>query len=162
MQIYLALRFGALISATDPVASLSVLASMGQMKDPDLYSLIFGESVLNDAIAIVLYTVFSQFSPDSKYYTSETPSFGDAFALFCSVLGGSLLLGLAVGIGAALLTRHITILKERPHFEVSLMYLFAYASYVVADAAKLSGIVSLFFCAIVLSHYTKHNISPVR
>ena len=39
------------------------------------------------------------------------------------------------------------------------MYLFAYGSYVIADATELSGIVSLFFCAIVLSHYTKYNIS---
>jgi hypothetical protein len=47
------LKFGAMISATDPVATLSVLSSMRPMKDPDLYSLIFGESVLNDAIACV-------------------------------------------------------------------------------------------------------------
>lgn len=50
---YDSLKFGAMISATDPVATLSVLSSMRPMKDPDLYSLIFGESVLNDAIACV-------------------------------------------------------------------------------------------------------------
>ena len=55
------LKFGAMISATDPVATLSVLSSMRPMRDPDLYSLIFGESVLNDAIAVVLFTVFDQF-----------------------------------------------------------------------------------------------------
>ena len=51
-----ALTFGAMISATDPVASLSVLSSMGQLKDKDLSSLIFGEAVLNDAVAVVLFT----------------------------------------------------------------------------------------------------------
>jgi NhaP-type Na+/H+ or K+/H+ antiporter len=47
------LLFGSLISATDPV---TVLALFKELKvDPDLYSNVFGESVLNDAIAIVLY-----------------------------------------------------------------------------------------------------------
>lgn len=47
------LTYGALISATDPV---TVLAVFKELKvDIDLYSNIFGESVLNDAVAIVLF-----------------------------------------------------------------------------------------------------------
>ncbi|CAF91720.1 unnamed protein product, partial [Tetraodon nigroviridis] len=46
------LFFGAIISATDPV---TVLAIFHELKvDVDLYALLFGESVLNDAVAIVL------------------------------------------------------------------------------------------------------------
>jgi NhaP-type Na+/H+ or K+/H+ antiporter len=41
------LKWGALISPTDPVAILSVLGSLGELKDPQLFSVIFGESVLN-------------------------------------------------------------------------------------------------------------------
>jgi sodium/hydrogen exchanger 8 len=52
-QPLVALQFGSLISATDPVATLSIMG--GLRTDPLLYSLIFGESVLNDAIAIVLF-----------------------------------------------------------------------------------------------------------
>ena len=44
-----ALRFGALISATDPVASLSVLASMRPLTDRDLPAVIAGEAIINDA-----------------------------------------------------------------------------------------------------------------
>lgn len=47
------LLFGALISATDPVTVLAVFHDL--RVDFDLYSLVFGESVLNDAVAIVLY-----------------------------------------------------------------------------------------------------------
>lgn len=47
------LLFGALISATDPVTVLAVFHDLHV--DFDLYSLVFGESVLNDAVAIVLY-----------------------------------------------------------------------------------------------------------
>ena len=56
LNLYESLQFGAMISATDPVASLSVLSSMGQLTDKDLFSLIFGEAILNDAVAIVLFT----------------------------------------------------------------------------------------------------------
>lgn len=46
------LRFGAIISATDPV---TVLAVFKELKvDVNLDALLFGESVLNDAVAIVL------------------------------------------------------------------------------------------------------------
>jgi solute carrier family 9 (sodium/hydrogen exchanger), member 8 len=51
-----ALLFGALISAVDPVATLSILGNPELNVDPLLYSLVFGESVLNDAVAIVSHS----------------------------------------------------------------------------------------------------------
>lgn len=49
--------FGALISATDPVATLSIMGAVNA--DPVVYNLVFGESILNDAVAIVLVRIFS-------------------------------------------------------------------------------------------------------
>ncbi|CAK9311797.1 unnamed protein product [Citrullus colocynthis] len=51
------LMFGALISATDPVTVLSIFQELGT--DVNLYALVFGESVLNDAMAISLYRTMS-------------------------------------------------------------------------------------------------------
>uniref|UniRef100_M8C3T3 Sodium/hydrogen exchanger 6 n=1 Tax=Aegilops tauschii TaxID=37682 RepID=M8C3T3_AEGTA len=51
------LMFGALISATDPVTVLSIFQELGS--DVNLYALVFGESVLNDAMAISLYRTMS-------------------------------------------------------------------------------------------------------
>ncbi|XWS18051.1 hypothetical protein CRYUN_Cryun32bG0009300 [Craigia yunnanensis] len=51
------LVFGALISATDPVTVLSIFQELGT--DMNLYALVFGESVLNDAMAISLYRTMS-------------------------------------------------------------------------------------------------------
>jgi len=53
-----ALLFGSLISAVDPVATLSIMGNEELNVDPLLYSLVFGESVLNDAIAICLFKTF--------------------------------------------------------------------------------------------------------
>jgi NhaP-type Na+/H+ or K+/H+ antiporter len=46
-------EFGALISATDPVSTLAIFHDLGV--DPNLFALVFGESILNDASSIVLY-----------------------------------------------------------------------------------------------------------
>jgi sodium/hydrogen exchanger-like protein 6/7 len=47
------LIFGSTLSATDPV---TILAIFNQYKvDPKLYTIIFGESLLNDAVSIVMY-----------------------------------------------------------------------------------------------------------
>jgi len=51
------LLFGALISAVDPVATLSIMGRPELGVDPFLYSLVFGESVVNDAVSIVLFDV---------------------------------------------------------------------------------------------------------
>lgn len=47
------MAFSSLISATDPVSVLSIFKEIGA--DINLYSLIFGESIFNDAIGIVMY-----------------------------------------------------------------------------------------------------------
>jgi sodium/hydrogen exchanger 8 len=53
MPFVVCMAFGALISATDPVAVLSLFKQMNT--DKNLYALIFGESVLNDAVAIICF-----------------------------------------------------------------------------------------------------------
>lgn len=45
--------FGALISATDPVTTLAIFSALKVQKN--LYADVFGESVLNDAVAIIFY-----------------------------------------------------------------------------------------------------------
>ena len=56
------LVFGALVSATDPVTVLALFQELGV--NIDLYSLVFGESVLNDAVAIVTYRALINFHQD--------------------------------------------------------------------------------------------------
>uniref|UniRef100_A0A453RIW7 Cation/H+ exchanger transmembrane domain-containing protein n=1 Tax=Aegilops tauschii subsp. strangulata TaxID=200361 RepID=A0A453RIW7_AEGTS len=53
MPLVECMMFGALVSATDPVTVLSIFQELGT--DVNLYALVFGESVLNDAMAISLY-----------------------------------------------------------------------------------------------------------
>ena len=73
-----AMCFGALISSTDPVATLSTLKQ--SRATPLLYDLVFGESALNDALSIVLFGVFRAHlhdeagaSPSSEMRSLDVP-----------------------------------------------------------------------------------------
>eukprot|EP00455_Lapot_gusevi_P013191 TRINITY_DN1637_c0_g1_i5.p1 TRINITY_DN1637_c0_g1~~TRINITY_DN1637_c0_g1_i5.p1 ORF type:complete len:620 (+),score=219.59 TRINITY_DN1637_c0_g1_i5:85-1944(+) len=148
------LMFGSLISATDPVATLTLMGSPVIAAPPVLYNLVFGEAVLNDAVAIVLYKTFESFL--EVPFTSST--IAQAFVKFIWVSIGSLLVGLGVALACALLFKK-TDFSSLPHFEITLILLFAFGSYFLAEVIHLSGIMALFFCGIGLAHYNFYNIS---
>jgi len=151
-----ALLFGALISAVDPVATLSILGSPELQCDQLLYSLVFGESVLNDAIAIVLFKTFlSHYNPDDPLDESALPLL---LLSFCVVTFFSILVGIALGLLVSFIYRHSS-LKKFPKLETALLFLFCYLCYATAEAVELSGIMALFFMGIILSHYNSYNLS---
>lgn len=78
--------FGAFISSTDPVAVLAIFKEMDA--DVTLFSLIFGESIFNDAIAIVMYRSFAEMKA-GDYAREILLSFGQFFMVFT----GSVLIG---------------------------------------------------------------------
>lgn len=55
-------------------------------------------------------------------------------------------------------------LNRRPDLffqtEILVVILFPYIAWMLAEAAHLSGIVSILFCGIVMAHYTTHNLHP--
>ncbi|UMM40517.1 hypothetical protein L5515_017117 [Caenorhabditis briggsae] len=148
------LFFGALISATDPVTIISVFNDMNV--EADLFALIFGESALNDAVAIVLSEVIENFSTSSEAITLH--DFGSAIAGFAGVFFGSLMLGFGIGCMNAFLTK-MTLISEHPLLESSLFVLISYISFLVAEVCGLTGIVSVLFCGIAQAHYTYNNLS---
>lgn len=151
-----ALLFGALISAVDPVATLSIMGSPELQCDTLLYSLVFGESVLNDAVAIVLFKTFH------KYYNQEVILDGSVIAAALFSFITMTVLSILVGVGLGLLVSYIykhTSISEFPKLEASLLYLFCYLCYATAEVFGLSGIMALFFNGVVLSHYNSYNLS---
>lgn len=152
-----ALVFGSLISAVDPVATLSIMGNPELNCDPLLYSLVFGESVLNDAVAIVLFKTFKRFYESGDKFSANTiPSIMASFSGICL---GSVLVGVSIGLICSYLCKH-TQMRLYPEYEISMIFLFAYGSYSFSEALEWSGIMSLFFCGIVLSHYNSYNLSP--
>lgn len=143
---------GAILSSTDPV---TVLAIFHDLKvDPKLYAIIFGESVLNDSVAIVLFSTLDTFRSSSLSFKT----FANGTALFAFIFAGSLLIGVVTGLLSALLFKH-TQLHLYPPLESCILTLLAYCSYLLANALQLSGIVSLLFCGIAMRHYAYPNLA---
>lgn len=150
-----AISVGATLSATDPVTILAIFNTY--KVDPKLYTIIFGESILNDAIAIVI------FETAQKYNKGEAGSLGfisffEGTGIFLLVFFCSMLIGFLVGVATALLLK-FTYLRRFPKIESCLIILIAYATYFFSHGLHMSGIVSLLFCGITLKHYAYFNMS---
>ena len=52
-------------------------------------------------------------------------------------------------------------LRRNPSLEFSMMMVFTYLPYALAEGIHLSGIMAILFCGIVMSHYTHYNLSPI-
>ncbi|KAA8910100.1 Sodium/hydrogen exchanger family-domain-containing protein [Sphaerosporella brunnea] len=148
-----AISVGATLSATDPVTILAIFNAY--KVDPKLYTVIFGESILNDAVAIVMFETARQF------HGAKEATIGSLFkgvGVFFVVFTASLLIGVFVGISTALLLKH-TYIRRFPGIESCFILLVAYASYLFSNGCHMSGIVSLLFCGITLKHYAYYNMS---
>ncbi|KAK1428217.1 hypothetical protein QVD17_17046 [Tagetes erecta] len=150
MKDYLAL--GAIFSATDSVCTLQVL---NQEETPLLYSLVFGEGVVNDATSVVLFNALTKFDLSDMNTFVALKFAGNFLSLF--VL--STFLGVLVGLLCSFIIRTLYFGRDSTDREVSLMILMAYLSYVLAEVFGLSGILTVFFCGIVMSHYAWHNVT---
>jgi sodium/hydrogen exchanger-like protein 6/7 len=150
-----AISVGATLSATDPVTILAIFNAY--KVDPKLYTIIFGESILNDAIAIVIFETAQKYK-EGEAATYGFLSFFEGTGIFLLVFFGSLLIGVVVGVLTALLLK-FTYVRRFPKIESCLIVLIAYATYFFSHGIHLSGIVSLLFCGITLKHYAYFNMS---
>ncbi|KAM3735447.1 hypothetical protein ACB098_10G088700 [Castanea mollissima] len=146
------LAIGAIFSATDSVCTLQVL---NQEETPLLYSVVFGEGVLNDATSVVLFNAIQRFDLSHITSTNVMQFIGNFLSLFFT----STVLGVAVGLLSAYIIKKLYFGRHSTDREVALMMLMAYLSYMMAELFYLSGILTVFFCGIVMSHYTWHNVT---
>lgn len=147
--------FGSLISAVDPVATVAIFHALNI--DPVLNMLVFGESILNDAIAIVLTTsILESNNPDM----SSSEAILTGINRFCLMFFASAAIGVSTALLSALLLKHID-LRKNPSLEFAIMLVFTYAPYALAEGIHLSGIMAILFCGIGMSHYTHYNLSTV-
>ncbi|XP_009777204.1 sodium/hydrogen exchanger 1-like [Nicotiana sylvestris] len=146
------LAIGAIFSATDSVCTLQVL---NQDETPLLYSLVFGEGVLNDATSVVLFNAVQNFDLSHINTSIALQLLGNFLYLFIS----STFLGFVAGLLSAYIIKKLCFGRHSTDREVSIMILMAYLSYMLAELFNLSAILTVFFCGIVMSHYTWHNVT---
>ncbi|XP_067313759.1 sodium/hydrogen exchanger 6a [Pseudorasbora parva] len=152
------LFFGAIVSATDPVTVLAIFNELHV--DADLYALLFGESVLNDAVAVVLSSSIVAYQPEGdNTHTFEAMAMLKSFGIFLGVFSGSFALGVATGVVTALVTK-FTKLRDLPLLETALFFLMSWSTFLLAEACGFTGVVAVLFCGMTQAHYTFNNLSP--
>src|ERR1700753_2539455 len=129
-----AMAVGATLSATAPVTILAIFNAY--KVDPKLYTVIFGESILNDAIAIVLFQTAQEYK--AKGRGVGFAGLFESIWTFLFVFFGSLVIGVLIGMITSLLLK-LTYLRRFPKTESCIVVLIAYASYFFSNAIEMSG-----------------------
>ena len=87
LSFFDSMMYASLLSAVDPVATLAIFQALNV--EPHLNALVFGESILNDAVSIVLFKTFKDFS---KHVFSFYLIF-EALTHFLMIFFGSIFIG---------------------------------------------------------------------
>ncbi|XP_072332736.1 sodium/hydrogen exchanger 2 [Scyliorhinus torazame] len=145
------LLFGSLISAVDPIAVLSVFEEIHV--NEQLHILVFGESLLNDAVTVALYHLFKSLC---QMRTIQTVDIFAGIGQFFVVGFGGIIVGIIYGFVAAFTTR---LTQNVRIIEPLFVFLYSYLCYLTAEMFQLSGIMSLIACSISMKHYVEANIS---
>eukprot|EP00934_Nitzschia_sp_Nitz4_P009393 Nitzschia sp. Nitz4//scaffold62_size106224//90486//92739//NITZ4_004370-RA/size106224-processed-gene-0.59-mRNA-1//-1//CDS//3329555898//9383//frame0 len=142
--------FGALIASIDPVATLSILSGVGVSQTDTLYTLIFGESLLNDGVAIALFDTLKTFLGEDIELNDE--AYKSMAKHFGVVLFGSIGIGLGVGICC---TVYFWFLRgqQTAVTEVAIFFCWALIPYYIAEAVECSGIIAIMILGFFVDYF---------
>uniref|UniRef100_A0A3B4TY56 Sodium/hydrogen exchanger n=1 Tax=Seriola dumerili TaxID=41447 RepID=A0A3B4TY56_SERDU len=146
------LLFGSLIAAVDPVAVIAVFEQVHV--NEVLFIMVFGESLLNDGVTVVLFNVFDAFVSLGGSKIDAVEIIKGIVSFFVVAFGGSLL-GFVFGLLISLLTRCT---KNIQIIEPGFIFVLGYLSYLTAEMLSLSAILSIVFCGICCQKYINANM----
>ena len=145
--------FGSIVSAVDPVAVIAVFDEIHV--NVTLYILVFGESLLNDGVAVVLYQMFEEFIYLGNENINATNIALAIASFFVVALGGSFI-GFIFGYVTAFASKYTDCIRS---LEPLIVLGLAYISYLLADMLKMSAILSVVMAGFVMRYYVEHNMS---
>ncbi len=143
LAIQTALVLGALVSATDPVAVVSLFRRLGVPRR--LQVLLEGESLFNDGTAIVMFNLMIAIALAGRF------NLASSVRDFIAVSGGGVVIGIALGM---LVSQMIARIQD-PLVETTLTTVLAFGSYLVAEYFHVSGVL-----AVVAAGITNGNVGP--
>ncbi|XP_048410266.2 sodium/hydrogen exchanger 3-like isoform X1 [Stegostoma tigrinum] len=146
------LLFGSVIAAVDTVAMLTVFEEVHV--NEALFIVVFGESLLNDGVTVVLYNVFNSFVAVGAGNIQSLDYFKGIVSFFVVSLGG-IAIGIVFGFLLALVTRFT---KHVRVIEPGFVFVISYLSYLTSDMLSLSAILAIAFCGICCQKYVQANL----
>jgi len=144
-----ALVFGAIISATDPIAVVAIFKNLGVPKR--LTMLLEGESLLNDGTAIVFFTL------SVALVTAAAVTSGGLAMDFIKIVGVGALIGAVIGMGVSQVIRRV----DDPMIEITLTTIAAYGSFLAAEHFQYSGVIATVTAGMLCGNYgVRSGMSP--
>jgi len=155
--------FGALVSSVDPVATLSILHSMGVSETNMLYVVVFGESILNDGVSIAMFESLVMHLQGANVEL-DSALIITSLKYFVKVSWMSVAIGVGVGL---VCTLYFWMIRGRhdPVGEVATFFCFALLAYYMGDGVGGSGIVSIMMAGFIMdifvrgTHMTERDIA---
>ena len=162
VPLMVTLLFGAIISATDPVAVLALFKGCGV---PHRLTLIFeGESLFNDGTAFAIFLVFLGIIINGYH---GYPTILEGVIAFIIMILGGILFGLVMGF---IFSKLIEWVKGHEHLEITLTLLVAHLTFLLAELISktwmigghqihLSPIIATLFSSLILGNYGRFKMS---
>ncbi|ALG72359.1 sodium:proton antiporter [Azospirillum thiophilum] len=145
------LLLGAIVASTDPAAVIGIFRDLGAPRR--LTTLVEGESLLNDAAAIALFTLLLEMLTRTSH--------GGVWAAaldFLRDFSGGVVTGYVCGRVVCMVVEPV---RNQPMAEITLTVALAYLSYVLAEHyVGASGVVAVVTAALVIGSVGKTRISP--
>ena len=142
----MAFALGAIVSPTDPIAATAIMRRLGVPRR--IVNLVEGESLLNDAAALVALRVAVTAAVAGSF------SLAHAALEFVVATAGGIAIGLAVGWSIRVVRRRI----DDPLTSITVSLLTGYLAYVPAEALDLSGVLAVVTAGIYLG-WRSHELS---
>ncbi len=148
LSFSLAIVFGSLIAATDPIAVIALFRSLGVPKR--LQVLVEGESLFNDGTAVVLFGLAL------VAFNTGSFSFTDSVLGFVTVAGGGVLLGALLGFAISMLISRV----NEALIVTSLTFVLAFGAFLVAEQLHLSGVLAVVVAGLISGNLGPKGMSP--
>lgn len=156
------LLLSSVLAGSDEVSAMSLIPTEVY---PRLGGMIFGEGVINDALSIVLFKTFLPLYDDERHHILESPTapyvvpLNSVVSSISQQLIFSILIGVSCGLTNAFILKNMSFMQKFPVYQISLVLLFGYLSYSIAEAGGISGILTIFITAITQAHYSWYSLS---
>ncbi|WP_308640077.1 cation:proton antiporter [Paenibacillus silvisoli] len=145
LPLIVAFTFASLMSATDPISVISIFKSLGVPKS--VVTVIEGESLFNDGIAVVLFQISSVYL--LSYLEMGWAGIGSGLWLFVKFTLGGIAIGAILGY---LFSQIIRIYDDYP-LEIAFSMLLFFGSFFIAEHFHVSGVIAVVVGGLIFGSY---------